>query len=191
MEISVIKALRAVRLIVPNRYTDERGVFVETWRDDMMTQAGIAARFVQDNHVLSSKAGTVRGLHFQIGAAAQAKLMRCIRGRVFDVVVDVRHGSPTFGHYVGMELSAENWRQLFVPAGFAHGYCTLEPDTEVQYKVTAYYDRSAERGVAWNDPTIAIDWPVSRDKAVLSPKDSALSTLAEMPEFFPFTSFPD
>src|SRR5262249_42107026 len=114
--------------------------------------AGIDCRFVQENYALSRLAGTVRGLHFQIGSTAQAKLVRCPRGRILDVAVDIRRGSPTFGRHTAAVLSAENWKQLYVPAGFAHGYCTLEPDTEVLYKVTAYYDPPAERGLAWDDP---------------------------------------
>lgn len=156
-----------------------------------MAQAGIHVRFVQENHVLSRAAGTVRGLHFQTGAAAQAKLVRCLRGRILDVAVDIRRGSPGFGRYSATVLSAENWTQLYVPVGFAHGYCTLEPETEVLYKVTSYYDPAAEHGLAWDDPTIAVAWPVKAEAAILAAKDRANPRLAELPDFFPFADFPD
>ena len=130
--------------VKPRRFEDDRGFFSEVWRDDVWRTAGIDVPFVQENHALSRAAGTVRGLHFQIGKAAQAKLIRCTRGSIFDVAVDIRRGSPTFGRHVAATLSAENWQQLFVPVGFAHGYCTLEPDTEVIYKVSAYL-RSGSR----------------------------------------------
>ena len=125
------------------------------------------------------------------GAAAQAKLVRCPRGSIFDVVVDIRHGSPTFGRHTSIVLSAKNWKQLYVPEGFAHGYCTLEPDTEVMYKVTAYYDPASERGLAWDDPDIGIAWPVSADRAVLTERDRTFPRLAELPDFFPFGDYPD
>jgi dTDP-4-dehydrorhamnose 3,5-epimerase len=191
MEIIATAVLPAVRVVLPRRHADARGYFSEVWRDDAMRQAGLAVRFVQENHALSHASGTVRGLHFQIGEAAQAKLVRCPRGSILDVAVDIRRGSPTFGRHVCEVLSAANWKQLYVPAGFAHGYCTIEPDTEVIYKVTAYYDPACERGLAWNDPDLAIAWPVDDGTALLTPRDRAFPRLADLPDFFPFERYPD
>ena len=191
MDIAAAEALPAVRVLSARRYQDSRGFFSEVWREDALRQAGIEVRFVQENHALSHAAHTVRGLHFQIAEAAQAKLVRCPRGSILDVAVDIRRGSPTFGRHVAVVLSAENWKQLYVPVGFAHGYCTLEPDTEVIYKVTAYYDPASERGVAWDDPEIKIAWPAGPDRAVLTTRDRAYPRLAELPNFFPFASHPD
>jgi len=145
-----------VKLIVPPKFGDSRGFFSETWNQARFADAGIAGPFIQDNHAMSAGKGVVRGLHLQIGPNAQGKLVRCIKGTIWDVAVDVRHGSPTFGQWTAAELSAENWAQLWVPTGFLHGYCTLTEETEVIYKVTAPYDRSAERGVMWNDPDLAL-----------------------------------
>jgi dTDP-4-dehydrorhamnose 3,5-epimerase len=183
--------LPGVRLLAPRRHCDSRGFFSEVWREDALREAGINARFVQENHALSHAVGTIRGLHFQIGASAQAKLIRCPRGSILDVAVDIRGGSPRFGRQVAAVLSAENWRQLFVPVGFAHGYCTLEPDSEVIYQVSAYYDPQAERGVLWNDPAIGIAWPVDAERAILTDRDRRFPRLAELPNFFPFAEFPD
>lgn len=181
----------AVRVILPRLHRDVRGCFSEVWREDDMVAAGIGVRFVQENCALSRAAGTIRGLHFQIGASAQGKLIRCLRGSILDVAVDIRRGSPTFGRHVAVILSAENWKQLFVPAGFAHGYCTLEADTEVTYKVTSYYHPASERGVAWNDPELGIVWPVAADKAILVDRDRMYPRLAELADFFAFESYPD
>ena len=183
--------LGGVRVLSPRRHQDARGFFSEVWREDVLRQAGITARFVQENHVLSHAAGTVRGLHFQIGKSAQAKLIRCPRGGILDVVVDIRRGSPGFGRHVAVVLSAGNWRQLYVPVGFAHGYCTLDPDSEVIYQVTAHYDPASERGLAWDDPAIAIAWPVAAKSAVLTDRDRAFPRLAELPDYFPFADYPD
>jgi dTDP-4-dehydrorhamnose 3,5-epimerase len=190
-EICGAEGLPAVRMIVPGRHRDIRGFFSETWREDALANAGMPARFVQENHALSHARGTIRGLHFQIGEAAQAKLIRCARGSILDVAVDIRRGSPTFGRHIAVVLSAENWRQLYIPAGFAHGYCTLDADSEVIYKVTAYYDPGSERGLAWDDPDIAIAWPVDPNAAVLAQKDRELPRLAELPPYFCFADFPD
>ena len=191
LDLVAAEGLPAVRVITPRRHHDARGFLSEVWREDALTEAGIAVRFVQENHAASRATGTIRGLHFQIGDAAQAKLVRCPRGSVFDVAVDIRHGSPTFGRHTGIVLSAKNWKQLYVPEGFAHGYCTLEPDTEVMYKVTAYYDPASERGLAWDDPEIGIAWPVSRDRAVLTERDRTFPRLAGLPDFFPFSDYPN
>ena len=177
-------AIPEVKLLTPARYQDTRGFFSETWSARREAAAGIPGPFVQDNHSLSVPRGTVRGLHLQIAPAVQGKLVRCVRGAIWDVAVDVRHGSPSFGHHVAAVLSAANWCQLWVPGGFLHGFCTLEADTEVIYKVTADYDRAAERGVVWNDPDLALPWPVAADAAVLSDKDRMLPRLGDCPAWF-------
>ena len=172
-----------VKLITPRRFPDSRGFFSETWHAQRYVESGIPGPFVQDNHSLSVAAGTVRGLHAQIGPNAQGKLIRVVRGAIWDVAIDIRHGSSTYGRHVAAELSAENWRQLWIPVGFLHGFVTLQPETEVSYKVTAPYDREAERGVIWNDPDLVIPWPI-RDEALLSDKDRLLPRLADCPVWF-------
>ncbi|MGH7156268.1 MAG: dTDP-4-dehydrorhamnose 3,5-epimerase [Acetobacteraceae bacterium] len=176
-------AIPDVLLITPDRYSDGRGFFSETWSQRRYATAGIPGPFVQDNHSLSAQPGTIRGLHAQIAPNVQGKLVRVVRGAIWDVAVDIRHGSPNFGRHVGGTLTAENWRQLWIPGGFLHGYCTLEPGTEVVYKVTADYDREAERGVIWDDPDLRIPWPLDGD-ALLSDKDRALPRLASCPVWF-------
>jgi dTDP-4-dehydrorhamnose 3,5-epimerase len=171
-----------VKIVVPRLVRDTRGFFSEIWNARDFSLVGIDAAFVQDNHVCSPLKGTLRGLHFQLPPTAQGKLMRVSRGAIFDVAVDIRRGSPTFGHHVGAVLSADNWRQLWVPAGFAHGYCTLEDDTEVQYKVTDYYSLPHERGIAWSDPELMITWPVAAEAAIVSERDRQLPRLAEQPD---------
>lgn len=161
------------------RFGDARGWFMETYREKAFREGGVDVSLVQDNHARSQDRGTVRGLHFQTGAHAQAKLIRCVRGRILDVVVDIRPSSPRFGQYTGVELAANDGRQLYVPAGFAHGYCTLEDETEVAYKTSAYYAPQAEGGIAHDDPAIGIDWQIPRDERVLSEKDQRLPSLAE------------
>ena len=183
--------LPGVHVLSPRRHRDARGFFSEVRREDALRHAGIDARFVQENHALSHAAGTVRGLHFQIGQSAQAKLIRCPRGSILDVSVDIRRGSPSFGRHAAVVLSADNWRQLYVPVGFAHGYCTLEPDSEVIYQVSAYYDPACERGLAWDDPAIGVAWPVMAASAVLTDKDRAFPGLAALPDYFPFAHYPD
>jgi dTDP-4-dehydrorhamnose 3,5-epimerase len=166
-------ALPDVKLIAPRRFSDARGTFCETWSRAAWRAAGIDAEFVQDNQSLSRAAGTVRGLHFQVAPAAQGKLVRVLGGAVFDVVVDIRRDRPSFGRIATAVLSAANGLQLYVPAGFAHGFCTLEPDSEVLYKVTAPYSPEHERGILWSDPALAIPWPVAPERAVLSDRDRA------------------
>jgi dTDP-4-dehydrorhamnose 3,5-epimerase len=168
-----------VVLLTPPRFVDERGFFSETWSERRFVEAGIPGPFVQDNHVRSADRGVVRGLHLQIGPNAQGKLIRVLRGSIWDVAVDIRPGSSTYGRYAGVVLSAENWQQLWIPVGLLHGYCTLEPNTEVIYKVTAPWDRQAERGVIWNDPTLHVPWPLTAEEAILSDKDRELPRLAE------------
>ena len=172
--------LGGVLEIRPVRHSDERGFFSETWNEETYAKAGIPFRFVQDNHSWSARAGVVRGLHFQSPPFAQDKLVRVVRGRVLDVAVDIRRSSPTFGRHVAVELSSENWRQLLVPVGFAHGFCTLEPDCEVVYKVSGYYSAAHDHGLAWDDPALAIDWPIAVDVAILNDKDRRHPRLADL-----------
>ncbi len=167
-------------LIVPRRFRDGRGFFLETWSERDFEALGVAERFVQDNHSFSAAAGTVRGMHLQLPPRAQAKLVRVLRGAVLDVVVDLRRGSPTYGRHAAAELSAADAHQVYVPAGFAHGFCTLEPDTEVAYKASGYYDPELERGFIWNDPDLALPWPVAAGRAVLSDKDRRLPRLRDI-----------
>ena len=173
-----------VKIIRPKRFGDQRGFFSETYNKRALAEAGIDLEFVQDNHSLSRAPGTVRGLHFQIFPYAQDKLVRVVRGAALDVVVDLRKGSPTFGKHVSMVVSAEDWSQIFVAAGFAHGFCTLEPDTEVVYKVTNYYAAKYERGVIWNDPDLGIPWPVTEADATLSDRDRTLPRFSELEDTF-------
>ncbi len=172
-------SLPGVLVITPRRHGDHRGFFSESYNHKRMVEAGIEIGFVQDNHSLSAAAGTVRGLHFQTPPHAQAKLVRCGRGRLFDVAVDLRCGSPNYGRWTGVELSFENGRQLLVPAGFAHGFVTLEPDTEIIYKCSDYYAPDCDAGIAWDDPEIGIDWPLS-GAPLLSDKDAAAPRLAQI-----------
>ncbi len=162
------------------RFSDERGFFSEVWRQDQMAEAGIEARFVQDNHSFSVARGVLRGLHFQQPPIAQAKLVRVSRGSIFDVAVDIRRDSPTFGKWAGLVISADEWNQLFVPCGFAHGFVTLEEATEVHYKVSALYSPEHERAVRFDDPAIGIEWPVEAADLILSDKDRSAPALAEV-----------
>ncbi len=171
-------AIPAVKLVTPKRFGDMRGFFSETYTRRAFVAAGITDDFVQDNHSRSEKVGTLRGLHFQKPPEAQAKLVRVTKGRIFDVAVDIRRSSPTYGRHVAAELSAENWQQLYVPVGFLHGFVTLEPDTEVVYKVTTYYAPECDAGVIWNDPTLSIPWPLT-GAPILSGKDATLPRLAD------------
>lgn len=176
--------LEGVLLVVPHRFADDRGHFCETYNRESLDRVGIRREFIQDNQSFSRASGTVRGLHFQIPPFAQAKLVRVLHGAIFDVAVDIRCGSGSFGRSFGTILNAENGRQLFVPEGFAHGYCTLEPDTEVLYKVNVPYSRDHERGLNWNDPAVGIRWPVNESEAIILDRDRSLPTLAVLPEYF-------
>ena len=176
--------LEGLLQITPKRFGDSRGFFSESYNRDALYELGINCDFRQDNHSLSRQRGTIRGLHFQIAPSAQAKLVRVLRGAVYDAAVDLRHGSPTFGRSCAVVLSAENGRQLLVPAGFAHGFCTLEADTEVSYKVDAPYAREHERGLRWDDPVLGIAWPVSRQEAVLIERDEHWPLLSDLPAYF-------
>lgn len=167
-------------LLTPVVHRDDRGFFVETYNASQLAAAGIAATFVQDNLSLSHRPGTIRGLHFQSPPMAQGKLVRVQRGAVLDVVVDLRRGSPTYGRHIAVTLSAETMQELWVPPGFAHGFCTLVPDTEVAYKVTNHYSAPHDSGLAWNDPALGITWPIDEQRAILSEKDRRLPRLAEL-----------
>jgi dTDP-4-dehydrorhamnose 3,5-epimerase len=175
-----------VLLIVPRRFGDERGYLAETYRADAFREFGITTCFVQENQSFSAKPGTVRGLHFQGPPAAQAKLVRALRGALFDVALDLRLGSPTFGRWCAGTLTAARGEQMFIPRGFAHGFCTLEPDTEIAYRIDAYYAPEHENGVAWDDPELAIAWPVALADATLSDRDRKLPRLSELVS--PFTT---
>lgn len=180
-----VKALEIPEVleITPQRFGDNRGYFAETFNASMFSaQTGHSLPWVQDNQSLSGKPGTLRGLHFQVPPSEQAKLVRVLKGRIWDVAVDIRTGSPTYGRWVGLELSDENFKQLLVPRGFAHGFVTLEPDTIVAYKVDGYYDKPSDNGIKWDDPDLAIDWPLPGDVPVLSSKD------VDQPSFREFES---
>ena len=180
-------AIPAVKIVTPKKFGDHRGFFSETWSRKAFAEAGLDLDFVQDNQSLSVEVGTVRGLHFQLNPKAQGKLVRCIAGAVLDVAVDIRRGSPTWGRHVKVELTADDGCQLWVPPGFAHGFCTLLPDSVVAYKVTEYYSPEHDRGLRWNDPALAIDWPVSASDAVLSAKDEQQPLLAELDADFVYS----
>ncbi|MEE2525644.1 dTDP-4-dehydrorhamnose 3,5-epimerase [Hyphobacterium sp. HN65] len=174
-------------LIHPKRFGDDRGWFEEVWNAARFReQTGVETDFVQDNASRSKAAGTVRGLHVQSPPMAQAKLVRCPRGAIHDVIVDIRHGSPTFGKWAGVTLSEENGLQLWVPRGFAHGFATLQPDSEIAYKVDNPYSAEHDGGIFWNDPAIGIEWPFDTASAVLSDKDKAAPKLADFPRLFEY-----
>lgn len=166
-----------LKVIEPAVFSDARGFFIEYFNANRFREFGLEHQYVQDNHSLSVHAGVIRGLHYQLNPKAQTKLVRVTAGAIYDVVVDIRRGSPTYGQWESFILSAENKRQLLVPKGCAHGFCTLVPDTEVQYKVDQFYSPEHDRGIAWNDPELNIDWPTS--EPILSEKDSNNPTLAE------------
>jgi len=178
LEIVELK-LPGVCLLTPNAHVDQRGFFMESYHDELFKASGIDYDFVQDNHSLSAQSGTIRGLHYQTQPKAQTKLLRVLTGAIYDVAVDIRRGSPTYGQWVGAVLSADNKRQILIPKGFAHGFCTLTPDTQILYKVDNYYSPEHDRGIFWNDPSIGIDWPVTSAQVVLSAKDAQLPLLSE------------
>ena len=181
-------ALPGAILITPNRFGDERGFFSEVFRADIFERDVGAFSFVQDNHSLSARQGTLRGLHYQKEPAAQGKLVRVTRGAILDVAVDIRHGSPMFGRHIAVELDAKAGRQLWVPPGFLHGFCTLTDETEVIYKVTSHYSAQHDAGVAWNDPDLAIAWPSFGQGYVLSQKDAIAPRLRDIGIQFTFTA---
>ena len=173
-----------IKLLTPVCHSDSRGFFSEVFKENTLRECGIDVHFIQENHSLSVKKGVVRGLHFQIPPFAQAKLLRVTAGSIFDVAVDIRYGSPSFGQHVAVVLSAAEWNQIFIPEGFAHGFCTLEPDTEVIYKVNAYYSAEHDRGLLWSDPSLGIAWPLEAGEALLSDKDREHPVLADLPRYF-------
>jgi dTDP-4-dehydrorhamnose 3,5-epimerase len=164
-------AIPDVKIFTPKKFGDDRGFFSETYNKQLLAQTGTHIDFVQDNHSFSATAGTIRGLHYQAPPFAQDKLVRVVRGSILDVAVDIRRSSPTFGKWVAAEISAALWNEILIPIGFAHGVCTLEPNTEIIYKVSNYYSQKHDYGIRWDDPDLNIEWPVSRDAAVLSDKD--------------------
>jgi dTDP-4-dehydrorhamnose 3,5-epimerase len=179
--------LPVVLVLKPRRFADVRGYFVETYNEQFFRQKGIMVEFVQDNQSFSTRKGTIRDLHFQLPPATQAKLVRVLRGSIFDVAVDLRLESPTYGQCATERISAESGEQIFVPRGFAHGFCTLEPNTEVAYKVDNYYAPASESGVIWNDPSLNIPWPVGPNEAILSEKDLKLGTFKDFESPFHYT----
>ncbi len=185
MKITVL-AISAVKLIAPNIFRDDRGFFSETFNMRALASGGVTGDFVQDNHSLSVQPGVVRGLHYQLPPTAQDKLVRVTRGSILDVAVDIRKGSPTYGQHVAVTLSAENWVQLWIPKGFAHGFCTLEPNTEVVYKVTDYYAPDLDRGLRWNDSDLDIKWPVTAEGAILSAKDAVTPLFRDLESPFQY-----
>ncbi len=174
----------AVRLLLPKKFGDHRGFFSEVYSRKALAEMGIESDFVQDNHSMSVEQGVLRGLHYQVAPMAQDKLVRVVHGSILDVAVDIRRDSPTFGKHVTAVLSAENWQHIFVPAGFAHGFVTLEPKTEVLYKVSNYYSPSHERGIRWNDPLLGIEWGIAQESAILSSRDREHPTLANAKDLF-------
>lgn len=170
--------------IIPRKIGDERGYFTEIFRADRFADHVPETEFVQDNQSLSVRNGTIRGLHFQSHPAAQGKLVRCLAGRIFDVAVDLRNGSPTFGKWVSVELSPEDCNQLWVPVGFGHGFCSLEPNSVISYRVTDYYSAENDKGVSWDDPDIGVVWPSVADASTLSAKDRKQPSLSELPAYF-------
>ena len=177
-----------VLVLKPRKFGDDRGFFSETYSKRAMEEIGVSLDFVQDNHSRSAQRGTIRGLHFQALPKAQAKLVRVVRGAILDVAVDLRTGSPTYGRHVKAEISADAWNQILIPVGFAHGFCTLTPDTEVIYKVDEFYSQEHDKGLLWNDPALGIEWPVSAEDAVLSAKDKVQPLLAELPAYFSYAT---
>ncbi|BAL83207.1 putative dTDP-4-dehydrorhamnose 3,5-epimerase [Selenomonas ruminantium subsp. lactilytica TAM6421] len=169
--------LKGVYIVEPQVFGDARGWFTESWSEKKLAEAGIKANFVQDNHSYSAQKGTLRGLHYQLNPMCQAKMLRCTRGNIFDVAVDIRKGSPQYGQWVGVELSAENHQQLFIPRGFAHGFITLTDDVEVQYKADNYYAPECDGNIRWDDPEIGIEWPLK--PVILSDKDKVAPLLKE------------
>jgi dTDP-4-dehydrorhamnose 3,5-epimerase len=178
------------RIIAPKRHVDHRGWFSESFHEERLRDIGITCRFVQDNQSNSARAGTLRGLHFQVPPAAQAKLVVVPRGKILDVAVDVRRGSPTYGKYISVELSAECGRQVYIPTGFAHGFLTLQDDVLVTYKVSDHYAPAHDSGIRWNDPDIAFPWPTAEADVIVSDKDNGLPYLREFDSPFAYDGHP-
>lgn len=181
---SITQLPEIMKIEIDRRFEDERGYFFESYRKDVFKRYGIECRWVQENHSLSLRPGVIRGLHFQRPPMAQAKLVRVAAGAILDVVVDIRHGSPTWGQHITLEISAVEGTQLFIPEGFAHGFCALEPNTVVIYKVNNYYSKEHESGLLWSDFALGITWPAVAEKPVLSEKDRSHCALADLPVDF-------
>ncbi|MCV6574490.1 MAG: dTDP-4-dehydrorhamnose 3,5-epimerase [Cohaesibacter sp.] len=183
-----VKALEiaGAYLISPPKFGDHRGFFSETYNKQALAEQGFEHEFVQDNQSVSTQKGVIRGLHFQTNPKAQGKLIRVTHGAILDILVDIRKGSPTYGQHLTIELSAQNWQQVYVPVGIAHGFCTLSEITEVHYKVTNFYAPDCDKGLAFDDPALGIDWPVALDQAILSDKDRQHPKLADLPDYFTF-----
>lgn len=179
-------SLPGALVVTPARFGDERGFFSEVYNRDALAEVGITAEFVQDNHSFSARKGVIRGLHFQSPPHEQCKMVRVSRGEILDVIVDLRQGSPTYGQHAAVTLSAENWKQLWVPTGFAHGLCTLTENVEVVYKVTGFYSREHDLGLAYDDSDIAIEWPVLPAGAILSERDQHHPRLRDLPGYFTY-----
>jgi len=177
-------AIPEVKVITPARHRDARGFLSEVWRQDALVDAGVTSAFVQDNHSFSTEKDIVRGLHFQTPPMAQIKLVFVVTGAIYDVAVDLRKNAATFGQHVAATLTAQNGRQILIPKGFAHGFCTLEPNTHVMYKLSAPYAPDSDKGLLWSDPALGIDWPVDPHKAKVSAKDQVQPLLAELPNYF-------
>lgn len=173
-----------VKLIIPQKFGDDRGYFSETYKKSALEESGIFIDFIQDNESLSTQTGTVRGLHFQLPPFDQAKLVRVLSGEILDIAVDIRPHSPTYGDHIALKLNAEDGRQLLIPAGFAHGFCTLTDHVKISYKVSAPYSKAHEGGILWNDPDLAIHWPVSKSEFILSEKDKLLPHFKALHELF-------
>ncbi|WP_132270433.1 dTDP-4-dehydrorhamnose 3,5-epimerase [Novosphingobium sp. PhB57] len=179
-----------VALVVPRQIGDKRGYFSEIFREDFFEDACGKWNFVQDNESFSESRGTLRGLHFQSEPHTQGKLVRCTAGALYDVAVDIRRGSPFYGQWISQILTAKNGKQLWLPPGFAHGFCSLEPETVISYKVTSYYTPECERGLAWDDPVVGIDWPDITNTNSLSDRDRAQPNFIDLPEYFPWERTP-
>jgi len=177
-------AIPDIKILTPVQHRDNRGFFSEIYNRQTLLEAGIELEFVQENYSWSVDINTVRGLHFQTGEFQQDKLVQVVRGAILDIAIDLRHGSPWYGQYVCAEISAENWQQVLVPKGFAHGFLTLQPNTAVMYRVTTHYSPAHDAGIRWNDPDIGIDWPINENEAVLSDKDSTLPFLSDCDTLF-------
>lgn len=190
MSVASNASLALPRIVAAKRYVDDRGWFCESFHRARLHALGITCDFVQDNQSISSRAGTLRGLHFQRPPAAQAKLVSVLRGKALDVVVDVRRGSPTYGKHVSIELSADLGHQLYVPVGFAHGFLTLEDDVLLMYKVSQYYAPAHDGGIRWNDPDVAVAWPIKDADIIISDKDRRLPFLKEFSSPFPYDGQP-
>jgi dTDP-4-dehydrorhamnose 3,5-epimerase len=173
-----------VKVLVPKRFQDARGFFSETYNKETLRSLGVGVEFVQDNHSLSVEKGVVRGLHYQLAPMAQHKLVRVTSGAILDIALDIRRSSPTFGRHVAVRISADEWNQIFVPIGFAHGFVTLEPDTQVIYKVSAPYSPTHERGIRWNDAALSIDWGIAEPDAILSERDRKHIQFKEVVDLF-------